>query len=84
MTESITRRGIKIASENPMIVLYRPDHDDSWRSSAPILDGYPTKFPAGERFYCNCGYRVLALLAERGTGVDYHELVTNWSAGRRA
>ena len=31
-----------------------------------VLDGYPTKFPAGERFaYCNGGYIVLALIAER-------------------
>lgn len=42
----------------------------------PILDGYPTKFPAGERFsYCNGGYVVLALLAERVAGASYHDLV---------
>ncbi|MFI6317979.1 serine hydrolase domain-containing protein [Nonomuraea sp. NPDC050556] len=42
----------------------------------PLLDGYPTKFPAGERFgYCNGGYVVLALLAERASGVGYHDLV---------
>src|SRR5688572_29891027 len=30
------------------------------------LDGYPTKFPAGTDFsYCNGGYVVLALIAER-------------------
>jgi CubicO group peptidase (beta-lactamase class C family) len=41
-----------------------------------ILDGYETVFPAGERFaYNNGGYVVLALLAERAAGVDYHELV---------
>jgi CubicO group peptidase (beta-lactamase class C family) len=41
----------------------------------PILDGYPTKFPAGERFsYCNGGYVVLALIAERVSGVPFHEL----------
>ncbi len=40
------------------------------------LDGYPTIFPAGERFaYNNGGYVVLALLAERGAGVPYHQLV---------
>jgi CubicO group peptidase (beta-lactamase class C family) len=40
------------------------------------LGGYPTKFPAGERFsYCNSGYMVLALLAERASGVPFHELV---------
>ena len=41
-----------------------------------VLGGYPTKFPAGERFsYCNGGYVVLALIAERASGVPYHELV---------
>lgn len=42
----------------------------------PLLDGHPTKFPAGERFgYCNGGFVVLALLAERVSGVGYHDLV---------
>jgi CubicO group peptidase (beta-lactamase class C family) len=41
-----------------------------------VLDGHPPKFPAGERFaYCNSGYVVLALLAERASGVSFHELV---------
>lgn len=40
------------------------------------LDGFPTKFKAGERFaYCNAGFVVLALLAERAGGVGYHDLV---------
>ena len=35
-----------------------------------VLGGHPTKFPAGERFsYCNGGYVVLALIAERASGV---------------
>ncbi|TDD50049.1 class A beta-lactamase-related serine hydrolase [Kribbella antibiotica] len=42
----------------------------------PLLGGHPTKFPAGSRFgYCNGGFVVLALLAERASGVGYHELV---------
>lgn len=42
------------------------------------VDGYPTKFPAGERFsYCNGGYIVLALIAERASGVSYHALVND-------
>ena len=42
----------------------------------PVLDGYETVFPAGERFaYNNGGYVVLALLAERASGVDFHQLV---------
>lgn len=41
----------------------------------PVLDGFPTVFPTGERFaYCNSGYVVLALLAERATGVSFHDL----------
>jgi len=42
----------------------------------PEVDGYPTKFPAGERFsYCNGGYIVLALIAERAADEGYHPLV---------
>ncbi|MBO3084827.1 serine hydrolase domain-containing protein [Cellulomonas fengjieae] len=42
----------------------------------PVLDGFPTAFPAGERFaYCNSGFVVLALLAERASGVPFHDLV---------
>ena len=42
----------------------------------PILGGYPTKFAAGERFgYCNSGFVVLALIAERVSGVPFPELV---------
>lgn len=42
----------------------------------PILDGHPAKFTAGEKFtYCNGGYVVLALLAERAAGTSFHDLV---------
>ena len=41
-----------------------------------VLDGHPPKFAPGERFaYCNSGYVVLALIAERATGTSFHELV---------
>ena len=41
-----------------------------------VLDGHPTAFPPGERFaYNNGGYVVLALIAERASGVPFHELV---------
>ncbi len=41
-----------------------------------ILDGHPTKFAPGERFeYCNGGYVILALIAERVSGRAFHELV---------
>jgi CubicO group peptidase (beta-lactamase class C family) len=42
----------------------------------PLLAGHRTVFRAGERFaYNNGGYVLLALLAERASGVSYHELV---------
>jgi len=41
-----------------------------------VLDGFPTKFAAGTDFsYCNGGFVLLALLAERASGVPYHDLV---------
>jgi CubicO group peptidase (beta-lactamase class C family) len=40
------------------------------------LDGHPPKFPPGERFsYCNGGFVVLALIAERAGRIPFHELV---------
>lgn len=41
-----------------------------------VLDGHDTKFEPDERFaYSNGGYVVLALIAERTSGVPFHELV---------
>jgi CubicO group peptidase (beta-lactamase class C family) len=41
-----------------------------------VLDGHPRKFAPGERFaYSNGGYVVLALIAERASGVPFHDLV---------
>ena len=41
-----------------------------------VLGGHETVSPAGERFaYNNGGYVLLALLAERASGVDFHDLV---------
>jgi CubicO group peptidase (beta-lactamase class C family) len=41
-----------------------------------VLEGHPTVFPPGERFaYSNGGFVVLALIAERTSGVPFHELV---------
>jgi CubicO group peptidase (beta-lactamase class C family) len=41
-----------------------------------VLDGHATKFLPGERFsYCNGGYVVLALIAERASGIPFHDLV---------
>ncbi len=47
-----------------------------------VLDGYPAKFAPGEGFvYCNGGYVVLAVLAERASGVSYHALVAERVCG---
>ena len=50
-----------------------------------VLGGHPAKFRAGERFcYCNSGYVVLALIAERVSGVPFPQLVQDrvcWPAG---
>jgi CubicO group peptidase (beta-lactamase class C family) len=41
-----------------------------------VLDGHASKFAPGERFaYCNGGFVVLALIAERTSSVPFHELV---------
>ena len=43
-----------------------------------VLDGFPTKFPPDERFsYCNGGFVVLALVAERASGMPFRELVAS-------
>ncbi|MFF2390013.1 serine hydrolase domain-containing protein [Agromyces sp. NPDC058104] len=42
----------------------------------PVVDGHPQASPPGTRFaYCNGGYVVLALIAERASGTKYHDLV---------
>jgi CubicO group peptidase (beta-lactamase class C family) len=41
-----------------------------------VLDGHETKFPPGARFaYCNSGYVVLALIAERVSRLPFQDLV---------
>jgi len=47
-----------------------------------VLGGHPAKFRAGERFsYCNSGYVVLALIAERVSGVAFDQLVAERVCG---
>ena len=57
--------------------LARPVHElDDTEAFVPLLDGFPPKFPPGTAFaYCNGGYMVLALLAQRASGTSYHDLV---------
>jgi CubicO group peptidase (beta-lactamase class C family) len=41
-----------------------------------VLGGHPPKFAPDERFaYCNSGYVVLALIAERVSGTPFHQLL---------
>ena len=41
-----------------------------------VLDGHPPKFAPDEEFaYCNGGFVILALIAERASGVMFHDLV---------
>lgn len=58
-------------------VLTVPVHELSTTEAyVRALDGHPPKFPAGERFaYCNSGYVVLALIAERVSATPFCELV---------
>lgn len=42
----------------------------------PMMDGHPQLFPPGERFfYCNGGFILLAILAQRAAGRPFHDLV---------
>ncbi len=54
-----------------------PVHElDTTERFLRVLEGFETKFAAGARFaYCNGGYVVLALIAERVAGTPFHELV---------
>lgn len=58
-------------------VLAVPVHTlDTTEAFLPVLDGFAQVAPPGERFaYCNSGYVVLALVAERASGVPFHDLV---------
>ncbi|HSV37703.1 MAG TPA: serine hydrolase domain-containing protein [Nocardioidaceae bacterium] len=55
----------------------RPVHElDSTEAFVPMLGGFAQKFAPGSAFsYCNGGFIVLALLAERSSGMGYHDLV---------
>jgi CubicO group peptidase (beta-lactamase class C family) len=49
---------------------------DSTEAYVAALAGFPAKFAAGTRFsYCNSGFVVLALVAERASSVPFAELV---------
>ncbi len=47
-----------------------------------VLDGHDAKFPPGQSFaYCNSGYVVLALLAQRASATPFAELVAQRVCG---
>jgi CubicO group peptidase (beta-lactamase class C family) len=54
-----------------------PLHElESTEQYLAVLGGFPTKFAPGEQFaYCNGSFVVLALIAERASGVPFHDLV---------
>ena len=58
-------------------VLSRPVHElATTEAYLAVLDGHAQKFAPGEQFaYCNSGYVVLALLAERATDIAFPDLV---------
>jgi CubicO group peptidase (beta-lactamase class C family) len=58
-------------------ILTRPVHElATTEAFVPLLDGFPQKFAPGTAFsYCNGGFVLLALLAERASGTSYHQLV---------
>ncbi len=60
-------------------VLTVPVHTlSSTEDYLPALDGLPPRFAPGERFgYCNSGFVVLALVAERVGDLTFHELVAD-------
>jgi CubicO group peptidase (beta-lactamase class C family) len=61
---------------NEHVLTVAPHEVATTEQYLPTLDGYPTKFAAGTKFsYCNGGYVVLALLAERATGTPFADLV---------
>jgi CubicO group peptidase (beta-lactamase class C family) len=64
-------------ADNNDYVLAVPVHElATTEQFLAVLNGHPMKYEPGERFkYCNGGYVVLALLAERASGVPFHDLV---------
>jgi CubicO group peptidase (beta-lactamase class C family) len=64
------------ASEDTYLLSVPVHRLDTTTGYLAALDGIPAKFPAGRRFaYCNSGYVVLALIAERVSGRSFPGLV---------
>jgi len=58
-------------------VMARPVHElDTTEAFVPLLDGFAQKFEPDTRFsYCNGGFMLLALIAERASGTGFHDLI---------
>jgi CubicO group peptidase (beta-lactamase class C family) len=67
----------EVMQERTEYILTVPAHElATTEQYLAVLDGHPTAFTPDTRFaYCNGGYVVLALLAERATGVPFADLV---------
>ncbi|MGB3185413.1 MAG: serine hydrolase domain-containing protein [Ornithinimicrobium sp.] len=66
-----------LITDSGQYLMARPVHElvDA-EAFVPLLAGFETKFAAGTDFsYCNGGYIVLAVVAERASGQTYHHLV---------
>jgi CubicO group peptidase (beta-lactamase class C family) len=66
-----------VASDiNDYVLRVPAQHLDSTEAYLDVLGGKVSKFPVGERFsYCNSGFVILALIAERVTGVPFGTVV---------
>jgi CubicO group peptidase (beta-lactamase class C family) len=63
-------------SPNDYVLAVPPHELATTEQYLRVLDGHPTKFSPGERFsYSNSGYVVLALIAERASGVPFPDLI---------
>jgi CubicO group peptidase (beta-lactamase class C family) len=67
----------EVHSDTNEYVMPVPVHElQSTEAFLNVLGGFPQKFEPGTDFvYCNGGFVVLALIAERASGMTYHELV---------
>jgi CubicO group peptidase (beta-lactamase class C family) len=68
-----------VITEADQYVLQIPVHAfGTTEQYLPALEGFPAKATPGERFiYCNSGFVVLALIAERVTGTSFFDLVND-------
>ncbi len=72
----------ELASVTDYVLAVPAGRLDSTEAYLAVLGGRPSKFTPGTRFsYCNSGYVVLALLAERAAGKSFADLVRDRVCG---